>query len=47
MDGSCGKHQHDPEKHQEPKLSIGYYLKGETDEGLQFKEELAKILKGS
>ena len=32
---------------QEPKLSIGYYLKGETDEGLQFKEELAKILKGS
>lgn len=32
---------------QEPKLSISYYLKGETDEGLQFKEELAKILKGS
>src|SRR5262245_20709290 len=32
---------------QEPKLSIGYYLKGEDTEGLQFKEELAKILKGS
>ncbi len=32
---------------QEPKLSISYYLKGESDEGLQFKEELAKILKGS
>ena len=32
---------------QEPKLSIGYYLKNEDAEGLQFKEELAKILKGS
>ena len=32
---------------QEPKLSIGYYLKTEDAEGLQFKEELAKILKGS
>ena len=32
---------------QEPKLSISYYLKDETAEGLQFKEELAKILKGS
>ena len=32
---------------QEPKLSIGYYLKSEDSEGLQFKEELAKILKGS
>jgi len=32
---------------QEPSLSINYYLKGETDEGLKFKEELAKILKGS
>lgn len=31
---------------QEPKLSIGYYLKSEDAEGLQFKEELAKILKG-
>jgi ABC-type Fe3+ transport system substrate-binding protein len=30
---------------QEPKVSIDYYLKGETDEGLQFKAELAKILK--
>ena len=30
---------------QEPKESIDYYLKGETDEGLQFKAELAKILK--
>ena len=30
---------------QEPKQSIAYYLKGETDEGLQFKAELAKILK--
>ena len=30
---------------QEPKESISYYLKGETDEGLQFKAELAKILK--
>ena len=30
---------------QEPKESIAYYLKGETDEGLQFKAELAKILK--
>jgi ABC-type Fe3+ transport system substrate-binding protein len=30
---------------QEPKESIQYYLKGETDEGLQFKAELAKILK--
>ena len=34
-------------KVQEPKLSIEYYLKGDTDEGLLFKEELAKILKGS
>ncbi|MGH7875349.1 MAG: ABC transporter substrate-binding protein [Candidatus Binatia bacterium] len=32
---------------QEAKLSIGYYLKTEDAEGLQFKEELAKILKGS
>ena len=32
---------------QEPKLSIGYYLKNEDADGLQFKEELAKILKGS
>ena len=32
---------------QEPKLSISYYLKTEDAEGLQFKEELAKILKGS
>ncbi len=32
-------------KLQEPKESIAYYLKGETDEGLQFKAELAKILK--
>ena len=31
---------------QEAKLSIGYYLKTEDAEGLQFKEELAKILKG-
>ena len=30
---------------QEPKESIAYYLKGESDEGLQFKAELAKILK--
>jgi ABC-type Fe3+ transport system substrate-binding protein len=30
---------------QEPKESIAYYLKGETDDGLQFKAELAKILK--
>jgi ABC-type Fe3+ transport system substrate-binding protein len=30
---------------QEPKVSIDYYLKGDTDEGLQFKAELAKILK--
>lgn len=30
---------------QEPKESISYYLKGETAEGLQFKEDLAKILK--
>ena len=30
---------------QEPKESIDYYLKGETDAGLQFKAELAKILK--
>jgi ABC-type Fe3+ transport system substrate-binding protein len=30
---------------QEPKESIGYYLKSEAAEGLQFKEELAKILK--
>lgn len=32
---------------QEPKLSIEYYLRGESDEGLKFKEDLAKILKGS
>jgi iron(III) transport system substrate-binding protein len=32
---------------QEPKLSINYYLKNEDAEGLQFKEELSKILKGS
>jgi ABC-type Fe3+ transport system substrate-binding protein len=32
---------------QEPRLSIGYYLKSEDAEGLRFKEELAKILKGS
>jgi hypothetical protein len=32
---------------QEPKLSINYYLKTDDAEGLQFKEELAKILKGS
>ena len=32
---------------QEPKLSIGYYLKSEDAEGLKFKEELAKLLKGS
>jgi iron(III) transport system substrate-binding protein len=32
---------------QEPKLSIGYYLKTEDAEGLQFKEELAMILKGN
>ena len=32
---------------QEPKLSISYYLKNEDAEGLQFKEELSKILKGS
>ena len=32
---------------QEPKLSISYYLKTDEAEGLQFKEELAKILKGS
>ena len=30
---------------QSPKESIDYYLKGETDEGLQFKAELARILK--
>jgi ABC-type Fe3+ transport system substrate-binding protein len=30
---------------QEPKQSIAYYLKGESEEGLQFKAELAKILK--
>jgi ABC-type Fe3+ transport system substrate-binding protein len=30
---------------QEPKESISYYLKGDTDEGLKFKAELAKILK--
>ena len=29
------------------KTSINYYLKTEDAEGLQFKEELAKILKGS
>ncbi|MBM2804749.1 MAG: Extracellular solute-binding protein [Deltaproteobacteria bacterium] len=32
---------------QEAKLSIGYYLKSEDADGLLFKEELAKILKGS
>src|SRR5919109_4125816 len=30
---------------QEPKMSINYYLKTDDAEGLQFKEELAKILK--
>ena len=30
---------------QAPQQSIGYYLKGDTDEGLQFKADLAKILK--
>jgi ABC-type Fe3+ transport system substrate-binding protein len=30
---------------QEPKESISYYLKGESAEGLKFKEELANILK--
>jgi ABC-type Fe3+ transport system substrate-binding protein len=30
---------------QKPKESIDYYLKGDTAEGLQFKEDLAKILK--
>ena len=30
---------------QEPKESISYYLKGDSSEGLQFKEDLAKILK--
>ena len=30
---------------QEPKESISYYLRGDSSEGLQFKEELAKILK--
>ena len=30
---------------QEPKVSIDYYLKGESAEGLEFKEELANILK--
>jgi len=30
---------------QEPKESISYYLKGDSAEGLQFKEDLAKILK--
>jgi ABC-type Fe3+ transport system substrate-binding protein len=30
---------------QAPKESIDYYLKGDTDDGLQFKTELAKILK--
>jgi iron(III) transport system substrate-binding protein len=30
---------------QEPKESIAYYLKGESAEGLKFKEELANILK--
>jgi ABC-type Fe3+ transport system substrate-binding protein len=30
---------------QEPKESISYYLKGDSGEGLKFKEELAKILK--
>ena len=32
-------------KVQEPKESIDYYLKGDSAEGLQFKEDLAKILK--
>ena len=32
-------------KIQEPKESIDYYLKGDSAEGLQFKEDLAKILK--
>ena len=30
---------------QEPKVTIDNYLKGETAEGLKFKEELANILK--
>jgi ABC-type Fe3+ transport system substrate-binding protein len=30
---------------QEPKVTIDYYLKGESAEGLKFKEELANILK--
>jgi ABC-type Fe3+ transport system substrate-binding protein len=30
---------------QEPKVSMDYYLKGESAEGLKFKEELANILK--
>lgn len=30
---------------QQPKESISYYLKGDSAEGLQFKEDLAKILK--
>ena len=30
---------------QEPKESISFYLKGDSAEGLQFKEDLAKILK--
>jgi ABC-type uncharacterized transport system YnjBCD substrate-binding protein len=30
---------------QEPKESIAYYLKGDSADGLQFKEDLAKILK--
>jgi len=30
---------------QEPKVSIDYYLKGESAEGMKFKEELANILK--
>lgn len=30
---------------QQPKESINYYLKGESTEGLQFKEDLANILK--
>ena len=30
---------------QEPKESISYYLKGDSAEGLQLKEDMAKILK--
>jgi hypothetical protein len=30
---------------QQPKKSIDYYLEGDTAEGLQFKEEIAKMSK--